>query len=240
MKVDVEGHERAALSGCEKASTSGARSRRRDRGKRHGGIATNRRLVAGLGPIRRSGSGRRPVGGRATRFDPALHQEKYLAEVRPGSSCQTIVRRNARYINNVVSGTPPCGDVRDNTVMCLAARISEVAWLPGAAYERLRSSVRNDDLGKRRPHRRTAAGRRPAGSLPRTMRPRRPWSSAVRGDVYVPICSCTWRKASKTRSRTSTWITAGCEQGGDEIWDPSIGMGTAQSRHSVHLPVRTF
>jgi FkbM family methyltransferase len=104
VKVDVEGHEREALSGAEKLVDKWKPLLVVEIEERHGGIAPTVDLLAGWGY-----QGRVLVDDRwvsLDEFDLAAHQADYLANQQSGSYLRTIARRKSRYINNVVFTHP--------------------------------------------------------------------------------------------------------------------------------------
>ena len=111
MKVDVEGHERAALVGAMELIARLHPLLVVEIEERHGGIAPTVDLLAGLGYC-----GRVLVDGGwlpLSEFDLAAHQEQHLTETQGGSYLQIAARRGSRYVNNVVFTHPETSwDVR--------------------------------------------------------------------------------------------------------------------------------
>jgi FkbM family methyltransferase len=104
MKVDVEGHERAALAGATALIERFHPLLVVEIEERHGGIAPTVDLLAGLGY-----QGRVLVGDAwesLATFDLAAHQEQYLATAEGGSYLSIAARRGVRYVNNVVFSHP--------------------------------------------------------------------------------------------------------------------------------------
>ncbi len=104
MKVDVEGHERAALAGAAELVAASHPLLVVELEERHGGIAPAVDLLAEWGY-----NGRVMVEGRWTSlddFDLAGYQEKYLAERGSATYLQSTFRGGAKYINNVVFTHP--------------------------------------------------------------------------------------------------------------------------------------
>jgi len=99
MKVDVEGHELAALRGAAGLIEQSHPMLTVEIEQRHGGIAPTVDLLAGWGY-----EGRVLVDGSWVRlddFDLAAHQEQYFAEHEPASYVGIMLRKD-KYINNVV------------------------------------------------------------------------------------------------------------------------------------------
>jgi FkbM family methyltransferase len=99
MKVDVEGHELAALRGAARLIEQSRPVLTVEIEQRHGGIAPTVDLLGSWGY-----SGRVLVDDRWVSlddFDLAAHQEKYFAEHEPASYVG-IMLRSDKYINNVV------------------------------------------------------------------------------------------------------------------------------------------
>jgi FkbM family methyltransferase len=98
-KIDVEGHERAALVGAQGLIERCHPMLVIEIEQRHGGIAPAVELLEGWGYEGRVLIDNRwiPLG----EFDLAAHQERYLAEYAPASYLGTMLRKE-RYINNVV------------------------------------------------------------------------------------------------------------------------------------------
>jgi len=99
MKVDVEGHELAALRGAAGLIQASHPILTVEIEQRHGGIAPTVDLLAGWGY-----TGRVLVDDRWTKltdFDLAAHQEKYFADHEPASYVGIMLRKE-KYINNVV------------------------------------------------------------------------------------------------------------------------------------------
>lgn len=111
IKVDVEGHELAALAGARGLIARCHPLLVVEIEERHGGIAPTVDLLADLG-----------YGGRVlvddawvslADFDLVDHQERHLAETQGGSYLQIAARRGSRYVNNVVFTHPETAwDVR--------------------------------------------------------------------------------------------------------------------------------
>lgn len=100
LKVDVEGHEFAALSGAEKLVDRWHPLLAVEIEERHGGIAPTVDLLAGWGyrgKVLVDRSWR-----RLDDFDLAAHQEQFLATQHSGSYLQIVARRRQHYVNNVV------------------------------------------------------------------------------------------------------------------------------------------
>ena len=104
MKVDVEGHERAAIAGALGVIERWHPLLVVEIEERHGGIAPTVDLLEGAGY-----SGKVLVDdtwvGLAD-FDLAAHQTDYLANDQGGSYLQIVARRGSRYVNNVVFTHP--------------------------------------------------------------------------------------------------------------------------------------
>ena len=111
MKVDVEGHERAALAGAAETISRHHPLLVVEIEERHGGIAPTVDLLAELGY-----QGRVLVDDAwvsLADFDLAAHQAETLAATEGGSYLQIAARRGARYVNNVVFTHPDTSwDVR--------------------------------------------------------------------------------------------------------------------------------
>jgi FkbM family methyltransferase len=104
VKVDVEGHEREALSGSENLISTWHPLLVVEIEERHGGIAPTVDLLASWGY-----HGRVLVDDRWTsieEFDLPAHQAQYLAQQQSGSYLRTVAQRRSRYINNVVFTHP--------------------------------------------------------------------------------------------------------------------------------------
>jgi FkbM family methyltransferase len=104
VKVDVEGHERAALAGAVGLLARTHPLLVVEIEERHGGIAPTVDLLADLGY-----SGKVLVDDRwvaLAEFDLAAHQERHLAATQGGSYLQIVARRGERYVNNVVFTHP--------------------------------------------------------------------------------------------------------------------------------------
>jgi FkbM family methyltransferase len=111
IKVDVEGHERAALAGGVALIARLHPLLVVEIEERHGGIAPTVDLLAGLGYAGRVLVDDRwvPLG----EFDLAAHQEQHLAETQGGGYLKIAARRGSRYVNNVVFTHPETSwDVR--------------------------------------------------------------------------------------------------------------------------------
>ena len=111
MKVDVEGHERAALAGAVATIERHHPLLVVEIEERHGGIAPTVDLLAGLGY-----RGRVLVDDAWVSlddFDLAGHQAETLAATQGGSYLQIAARRGTHYVNNVVfTHTETSWDVR--------------------------------------------------------------------------------------------------------------------------------
>jgi FkbM family methyltransferase len=104
VKVDVEGHEREALSGAENLVNTWHPLLVVEIEERHGGIAPTIELLASW-----DYHGRVLVDNRwisLADFDLPAHQEQYLAQQQSGSYLRTVAQRRSRYINNVVFTHP--------------------------------------------------------------------------------------------------------------------------------------
>lgn len=100
VKIDVEGHELAALTGAEKLLDRWRPVLAVEIEERHGGIAPAVDLLASW-----DYHGKVLVDGSwvpLSQFDLAAHQTAFLAEHQGGSYLQIVARRKAHYINNVV------------------------------------------------------------------------------------------------------------------------------------------
>jgi FkbM family methyltransferase len=99
MKVDVEGHELAAIRGAQRLLTSQHPVLAVELEERHGGISPVVELVGELGYVGyvMVGTEWQPLTG----FDLAGHQRAH-ATTATGSYLKTAIRRGERYINNVV------------------------------------------------------------------------------------------------------------------------------------------
>jgi FkbM family methyltransferase len=100
LKVDVEGHERAALAGAAELVAASHPLLVVELEERHGGIAPAVDLLGEWGY-----KGRVMVDGRWTSlddFDLAAYQEEYLSQRGSATYLQTTFRRGSKYINNVV------------------------------------------------------------------------------------------------------------------------------------------
>ncbi len=111
IKVDVEGHERAALVGATELISGLHPLLVVEIEERHGGIAPTVDLLADLGY-----AGQVLVEDQwvpLDDFDLVAHQEQHLAETQGGSYLTIAARRGSRYINNVVFTHPDTSwDVR--------------------------------------------------------------------------------------------------------------------------------
>lgn len=104
VKVDVEGHERAALAGAEELIAASHPLLVVELEERHGGIAPAVDLLAQWGYMARV-----KVDGVWTsldQFDLAGHQEEYLATRGSASLIGMSMRGGSKYINNVLFTHP--------------------------------------------------------------------------------------------------------------------------------------
>lgn len=104
MKVDVEGHERAALAGAEETVAASHPLLVVELEDRHGGIAPSVDLLASWGY-----RGKVKVDGRWTSlddFDLPAAQARYLEEHGSATYLQSTFRGGETYINNVVFTHP--------------------------------------------------------------------------------------------------------------------------------------
>jgi FkbM family methyltransferase len=104
LKVDVEGHERAALAGAEQLVNASHPLLVVELEERHGGITPAVELLRGWGY-----SGRVMVDGRWTSlddFDLARYQEEFLARRGSATYLQATFRGGEKYINNVLFTHP--------------------------------------------------------------------------------------------------------------------------------------
>jgi FkbM family methyltransferase len=104
LKVDVEGHERAALAGAAELVAASHPLLVIELEERHGGISPSVDLLREWGY-----HGRVLVEGAWTSlddFDLARHQEEFLAQHGSASLLKTSFRRGDKYINNVVFSHP--------------------------------------------------------------------------------------------------------------------------------------
>jgi FkbM family methyltransferase len=104
VKVDVEGHERAALAGATALISRFHPLLVVEIEERHGGIAPTVDLLASIGY---QGKVLVDDAWRSLEsFDLAAHQSEYLAATEGGSYLRIATRRGAHYINNVVFTHP--------------------------------------------------------------------------------------------------------------------------------------
>lgn len=104
VKVDVEGHELAALRGATGLLEAQHPVLVVEIEERHGGIAPTVDLLAGLGY-----RGKVLVDGRwipLDEFDLAGHQRDFQATAQPAGYLKIVARGPGRYINNVVFTHP--------------------------------------------------------------------------------------------------------------------------------------
>lgn len=100
MKVDVEGHERAAIAGAEELITTEHPLLVVELEERHGGIAPAVDLLAEWGY-----TGRVRVEGQwrtLEDFDLAAHQAEHLDRYGTASFLKSAARGKSKYVNNVV------------------------------------------------------------------------------------------------------------------------------------------
>lgn len=107
LKIDVEGHELATITGAEHLLAAQHPVLVVELEDRHGGIAPSVDLLASWGY-----AGKVLVEDRwvpLTEFDLARHQAEYHAKPRPtGGYLSMTLRKQEHYINNVVFTHPEC------------------------------------------------------------------------------------------------------------------------------------